>query len=358
MIHTNNIPPSIADKIGRDLYREANHPLQIVKDKVFAYFKGFAKIEIDNPYVKIENNFDNLLVPEDHPSRQPTDSFYANENEMLRTHMTCYLYPLGKSETGHSKLKYVTCGDVYRKDAIDSTHFPVFHQMDGFSMVEEGVDVKQDLRNHIIGLVKHLFGENCNYRLLEEVDHPEIYFPFTVDSVEIEVELKLDDGTSKFIEVLGAGTVHPNIMTNLGLSGQKAWAFGLGLERLAMVLFDIPDIRMFWSTDKRFLSQFSNGKITKFKPYSKFEACYKDLSFYLSDKFNYNNFCTIVREIDKSNNIESIKLIDDFEHAGKKSHCYRITYRSMDTTLKNSEVDKIQNLIRQKVQQELDVKVR
>src|SRR5690349_4593911 len=113
-----NIPPSIAEKVGRGLYRNENHPICIVKEAVFKYFSDLTKIEIDNPYVPVEYNFDRLRVPKNHPSRKPTDTFYKSENEVLRTHMTCYLYPMGKSESGRSQLKYITCGDVYRKDAI------------------------------------------------------------------------------------------------------------------------------------------------------------------------------------------------------------------------------------------------
>ena len=296
----NNIPSSISDKVGKSLYKIPNHPLAIVRGLVLDYFSDLAKIEIENPYVSVENNFDRLRVPQDHPSRRASDTFYKDKDTVLRTHMTCYLYPLGKSATGSSRLRYITCGDVYRKDAIDATHYPVFHQMDAFYIVEDGVDVKQNLRSRLVGLVQHLFGKDCKYKLLEDADNKDVYFPFTVDSVEIEVELNCGD-TVKHVEVLGAGTVHPDIMADLGLPDHQAWAFGLGLERLAMVLFDIPDIRLFWSNDPRFLSQFESGKVTKFKPYSKYERCYKDISFYLSKKFTYNDFCTIARDVDKSN---------------------------------------------------------
>ncbi|MGE3320384.1 MAG: hypothetical protein AB7I18_13910 [Candidatus Berkiella sp.] len=353
----NNIPPSISDKVGKNLYKIPNHPLAIVRGLVLDYFSDLARIEIENPYVSVENNFDKLRVPKDHPSRRASDTFYKDKDTVLRTHMTCYLYPLGKSSTGNSKLRYITCGDVYRKDAIDATHYPVFHQMDAFYIVDKDTDVKLDLRTRLVGLVKHLFGEKCKYRLLEDTENKDIYFPFTIDSVEIEVELKTDTGV-KHVEVLGAGTVHPDIMADLGLPDHKAWAFGLGLERLAMVLFDIPDIRLFWSQDPRFLNQFKSGKVVKFKPYSKYERCYKDISFFLSKKFTYNDFCTIVRDVDRGNHVESIELIDSFTKKSRVSHCYRISYRSMDTTLKNSEVDKIQSVIRQRIINELDVEVR
>jgi phenylalanyl-tRNA synthetase alpha chain len=354
----NNIPPSIVAKMGKGLYKSPNHPLTIIKEKIFEYFDDLARIEIETPYVSIADNFDHLRVPKDHPSRRPTDTFYRDEETCLRTHMTCYLYPIGKSITGISQLKYITCGDVYRKDAIDATHYPVFHQVDAFCIVPEGMDVKQDLRNRLTGLIKHLFGENVKYQILEDSVHEGVYFPFTVDSLEIAVEIELPETGTHHLEVLGAGTVHPDIMKELGLENQQAWAFGMGLERLAMVMFEIPDIRLFWSQDPRFLSQFKAGEITKFKPYSKYEFCYKDVSFYVSDKFSYNDLCTIARDEDKDSLIESITLIDEFERKGRTSQCYRITYRSMERTLVNSEVDRVQRHIRQRIEKELQVEIR
>lgn len=354
----NNIPPSIETKIGRALYKTKEHPLCIVKEKVFEYFDDMARIEIDNPYVPIEYNFDRLRVPANHPSRSPADTYYKDELNCLRTHMTCYLYPLGHSTSGQSVLKYITCGDVYRKDAIDSSHYPVFHQMDAFYIVDDDVDVKKHLRTKLKGLVKHLFGNKAKCQFLEDFEHEEVYFPFTVDSLEVSVSISDENGQEKQLEILGAGTVHPDIMTDLGLPNKKAWAFGLGLERLAMVMFDIPDIRLFWSMDKRFLSQFRPGQITKFVPYSKYEGCYKDISFYPSPDFSYNDMCSIARDEDQDNLIESIVLIDEFQNKGRTSQCYRIMYRSMDTTLRNAEINKIQKSIRDRLEEELKVEIR
>lgn len=353
----NNIPPSIAAKVGKGLYRIDNHPIAIVKQMVFDYFADLAKIDIENPYVPVEYNFDRLRVPKNHPSRSPTDTFYKSDDEVLRTHMTCYLYPLGRSESGHSGLKYITCGDVYRKDAIDASHYPVFHQIDAFCIVPNGVDVKQDLRHRLAGLIKHLFGSDATYQMLEDSEHEDVYFPFTVDSLEVSAEFEMD-GQRKQLELLGAGTVHPDIMKDLGLSNHQAWAFGLGLERLAMVMFDIPDIRLFWSNDDRFLKQFTAGKVTKFKPFSKYEVCYKDISFFISPEFSYNDLCAIARDEDKNNLVESITLIDEFEKGNRTSRCYRIVYRSMDGTLKNAEVNKMQKAIVKRVAEELNVEIR
>ena len=354
----NNITPGIKAKVGRALYKVPEHPLCIVKEKVFEYFEELARIEIENPYVPVEYNFDRLRVPANHPSRSPTDTYYESEETCLRTHMTCYLYPLGQSKTGDSVLKYITCGDVYRKDAIDSTHYPIFHQMDAFCIVDEGVDVKKHLRDKLRGLVQHLFGTKVDYQFLEDSEYEEVYFPFTVDSLEVSVSLPDGNGKTKQLEILGAGTVHPDIMKDLGLGNKRAWAFGLGLERLAMVMFDIPDIRLFWSTDKRFSSQFTPGKVTKFVPYSKYEVCYKDVSFFTSEKFSYNDLCSIARDVDEKNLIESINLIDEFHLKGRASQCYRVTYRSMDGTLRNSEVNRIQKSIIQKLKSELGVEIR
>lgn len=354
----NNITPSIENKIGQGLYRIPEHPLCIVKDKIFEYFNDLVRIDIDSPYVPIEYNFDKLRVPLNHPSRAATDTYYKDEDTCLRTHMTCYLYPLGKSVTGNSVLKYITCGDVYRKDAIDATHYPVFHQMDAFCIVEDGIDVKKHLRDKLSGLITHLFGNKVDFQFLEDSKYEEVYFPFTVDSLEVSVSLLDENGKSKQLEILGAGTVHPDIMKDLGLGHKRAWAFGLGLERLAMVMFGIPDIRLFWSTDKRFTSQFTPGRITKFIPYSKYESCYKDVSFFTNSKVSYNDLCSIARDVDKGNMIESINQIDEFQVKGRTSLCYRVIYRSMDTTLKNSEVNKIQKALNERLTLELGVEIR
>jgi len=131
------------------------------------------------------------------------------------------------------------------------------------------------------------------------------------------------------------------------------------LERLAMVLFDIPDIRLFWTEDKRFLSQFKAGKITKFQPYSKFPPCYKDIAFWLPEGWEENNFAELVRNT-AGDIVESVELIDKFDNPkkGKTSHCYRINYRAMDRSLTNEEVDQYQAQVREKAEKELMCQLR
>ena len=123
-----NITPSIQAKIGRNLHNQKNHPLEIIKSKIYEFFsEDFGKFDDFNPIVNIEDNFDKLLIEKDHPSRGMSDTYYVDENKVLRTHTSAHQNEL--MESGHRK--FLVTGDVYRKDEIDSSHYPVFHQMEG-----------------------------------------------------------------------------------------------------------------------------------------------------------------------------------------------------------------------------------
>jgi phenylalanyl-tRNA synthetase alpha chain len=158
---------------------------------------------------------------------------------------------------------------IYREN-----DFPV-----GMSMADRKKVVENDLKDILTGLARHLFGD-------VEMRWREDYFPFTEPSFELEIHFNGD-----WMEVLGCGVIHNDVICNGGLEVEKCcgWAFGLGLERLAMVLFQIPDIRLFWTQDERFLSQFQAGKINKFQVYSKYPLCYKDVSFWLPSKGLHSN---------------------------------------------------------------------
>lgn len=149
-------------------------------------------------------------------------------------------------------------------------------------------------------------------------------------------------------------------MKACGLAHRKGWAFGLGLERLAMILFTIPDIRLFWTTDPRFHEQFQEGTIKKFKPYSKYPACYKDIAFWLPEGYNQNEFYSVVLDSAEQDMVEKVDLIDSYVDpaTSRQSHCYRIMYRSMDRNLTNEEVDEIQELVRNNVQDRLGCELR
>lgn len=183
------------------------------------------------------------------------------------------------------------------------------------------------------------------------------YFPFTDPSFELEIFFE-----DEWMEVLGCGVVRQEIIDNAGQSPHKGWAFGLGLERLAMVLFGIPDIRLFWTQDERFHSQFRNSsdKIVKFVPYSKYPPCYKDISFWTpNDGFHEHDVHELVRTV-AGDLVEKVELIDSFVHpkTQRLSNCFRISYRSMDRSLTNEEVDAMQEQVRSLAVDELNVELR
>lgn len=355
---TNNVPDSIFSKIGLQLHRRDNHPLGILKQEIYSYFDNnfpglFNKFDNLCPVVSVKMNFDDVLVPHDHVSRTYNDTYYINAETVLRCHTSAHQAELLRE--GYSY--FLVTGDVYRRDSVDSTHYPVFHQMEGFRVFTpvdweaSGVDgtsyAAMDLKKTLEGLAQHLFG-NVEMRWVDA------YFPFTDPSFELEIYFQ-----GNWMEVLGCGVTEQKILINNGRTGSTAWAFGLGLERLAMVLFDIPDIRLFWSSDLRFTSQFSSGQLgVKFKPFSKFPPCYKDISFWISESFTENNFCEVVRGI-AGDLAEQVSLIDSFTNKkGMTSHCYRITYRSMERSLTDEEINQLQGRVRDEVENKLNVTIR
>lgn len=208
-------------------------------------------------------------------------------------------------------------GDVYRKDEIDARHYPIFHQMEGVCLTDNNPE--EELKKVLSGLVEYLF-PGKEYRFGND------YFPFTDPSFEIEVLFG-----DRWLEILGCGVIHHKILERLNIK-QKGWAFGLGLERFAMILFDIPDIRLFWSNDKRFINQFKDEKIVTFKPYSKIEPLTKDISFWINENeikqpfewLKINDFYEQVREI-CGDSIESVSILDQFYHEKHKK--YSMTFR-------------------------------
>ena len=222
----------------------------------------------------------------------------------------------------------------------------------------DAVDLARDeLKATLEGLATHLFGE-------VEMRWVDAYFPFTEPSMELEIFFK-----GEWLEVLGCGVMEMKILEEAGLGDKRAWAFGLGLERLAMVLFDVPDIRLFWSDDTRFTKQFKAGMfraggvdMAKFKPYSKYPPCLKDVSFWLpeeAEKFTENNLCEVVRDAAGAL-VEEVKLIDEFENkkTGRTSNCFRIVYRSMERSLTDEEINEIQEKVRENMVAELGVELR
>ena len=341
-----NLTPHLAQKVGINLHRQPNHPLGILQNSIQAYFKDYPVLMDLSPIVSTQQNFESLRIPLSHPSRSPSDTYYLNDDTVLRTHTSAHQVDLLSG--GYDR--FLVTGDVYRRDEIDRSHYPIFHQMEGVRVWADGVDqsiILHDLRETLEGLAVHLFGPT-------DMRWVDAYFPFTEPSLELEILYQ-----GEWLEVLGCGVIHPDIMKQAGRPNDQGWAFGLGLERLAMVLFQIPDIRLFWTTDERFHKQFESGDIIEFVPYSKYPPCLKDVSFWLSDSFHVNDLNEIVRGV-AGDLAEQVQLIDNFTNpkSGRTSHCYRISYRSMDRSLTNEEIDQLQEQVRVEVQSKLGVELR
>jgi phenylalanyl-tRNA synthetase alpha chain len=342
-----NLSPSIISKMGRKLHLVEYHPLNLIKTQLQKELskQSFKHYDNLNPIVTTEQNFDHLLIPSDHPGRSPFDSYYINKNQMLRTHTSAHqrecLEEFAKHAKDHSG--FTITADVYRRDTIDSTHYPVFHQMEGVKLFPSTVTlsntpsfkvqhehqafplainyVVDDLKKTLQNLVSSLFG-NVEYRWVDA------YFPFTHPSFELEIYFNGD-----WLEILGCGVMKQSIIDSTPNKSQIGWACGLGLERWAMILFGIPDIRLFWCNDQRFLLQFKdNGVKTRYKPISKFPPTHRDISFFVPNQvqFNENSLMDLVRNVG-GDLIESVEKVDEFTHpkSGLQSLCYRITFRSM-----------------------------
>jgi phenylalanyl-tRNA synthetase alpha chain len=199
----------------------------------------------------------------------------------------------------------------------------------------------------------------------------EAYFPFTSPSWELEVFWQGD-----WLEVLGCGVVQQQICKDADVGDRVGWAFGLGLERIAMLLFEIPDIRLFWSSDPRFLDQFKGisqdlDAMRRFVPFSKYPACPKDVAFWLpssssaaggglgKESFHENDVMEIVRDI-AGDVVEDVRVVDEFTHpkTGRRSLCYRVNYRSLERTLTNEEANGFHEQVRKALVDKLGVELR
>jgi phenylalanyl-tRNA synthetase alpha chain len=324
-----NIPQNIEWKIGRNYHLHEGHPICTVKQIIYRAMIGFTFFDEISPLVSIKSNFDDLLVPLEHPSRKPSDTYYSDKDHCLRTHTTAHTVDLLRA----GERKFLVTGDVYRKDAVDPTHYPIFHQMEGVSLINtainESQDSKDDLTRTVNGILRALFpGATPIWK-------PDS-FPFTEGASEVSIDL---NGTA--VPVLGCGILKPEVLKNAGLTTWKGWAFRLGLDRLAMKLFNIPDIRLFWSDDQRFVSQFKAGEISPFKPFSEHPACFKDISFWIpAEAYEENGFFEVVRNI-AGDLVEEIKLLDTFEKEGRTSKTYRVSYRSIERLLTDLEVNEL-----------------
>jgi phenylalanyl-tRNA synthetase alpha chain len=222
--------------------------------------------------------------------------------------------------------------------------------------IESVMLVEHEMKSHLEGLVKRLFGDKIKYKWVEA------YFPFTQPSWELEIF-----HNERWIEILGCGIMRNEILSKAGIYNSIGYAFGAGLERLAMILYEIPDIRLFWSQDSGFLNQFNERDLDKnirYKPVSQFPQCTNDLSFWLPSElsletFSVNDFYDLVRDIG-GDVIEQATLRDKFKHpkSGKQSFTFRIVYRHMEKTLTQKEVNEIHENIAKEMVVKFNVKIR
>lgn len=343
-----------------DLSRTKDSPLYELIQRIIKleYFSGFDVIEVPE-IVSTEVSFDLFNFDADHPARKATDTYFVDDNHILRPHTTVMWYyyfglPLIKERVKANKgFGAFSYGKVYRKDEIDRNHMNIFHQVDGLYMMprDEKVITEDDLKEALVTVARSVFGEDVNYRFNEDS------FPYTDPSLEMEVEV---DG--RWIEVLGGGLVRANVMEKLGIDSEKytGWAFGFGLERLAIISMNLPDIRLLWSEDPRVKKQLHLGNT--YEEVSKYPPVIRDISFIVSKDFVPNNYFDLIRDIG-GDLIEEVQLLDSYENAEKfgpdrMSYTYRIMYRSNERTLTADEVDPLQDEIYKQTKETFEAELR
>lgn len=420
-----NAPPNVLLAASRRLHLQKDHPVAITRQIIEAGFPTpeFRYLNSLHPVVSTFQNFDSLGFPADHPGRNRSDTYYINRDTLLRTHTSAHELETFRANASPG---FLLSADVYRRDEVDRTHYPVFHQMEGArvwdrkSLTGGGGDLTEAIYADLARLPTHgLVVEDPNppfdaernprqedahseaevaalgahlKRSLElmvvdvftrarqaakhagaadadaDADAPlrmrwvEAYFPFTSPSWELEVFWQGD-----WLEVLGCGVSQQAILRAAGVPSQIGWAFGIGLDRIAMLLFQIPDIRLFWSTDARFLGQFAGvsddlDRLRRFVPFSRYPACYKDVSFWLpgtDDNVHNNDVMEVIRSV-AGDVVEDVQLTDAFTHpkTGRQSRCYRINYRSLERTLTNVETNRLHDDVRASLVQRLGIEIR
>ncbi|CAK7197700.1 phenylalanyl-tRNA synthetase alpha subunit, mitochondrial [Sporothrix eucalyptigena] len=415
-----NTPANVIAAASRRLHLQEDHPVAITRQIIESRFPAptFRYVNSLHPVVSTFQNFDSLGFPPDHPGRARSDTYYVNSDTLLRTHTSAHELETFRANASPG---FLLSADVYRRDEVDRTHYPVFHQMEGArvwdrrteadekgdltaailrdlaKLQEHGIAVEdpnppfhdetnprqapQHSPSEVEALGRHLkrslelmvvevFSRAKKAKALagvETTDEPlrmrwvEAFFPFTSPSWELEVYYEGD-----WLEVLGCGITKQPILDAAGVPSQMAWAFGIGLDRIAMLLFQITDIRLFWSQDERFLSQFRGvstdlDKLRQFVPFSKYPACYKDVSFWVGGdgSLHNNDVMEVIRSV-AGDVVEDVQLTDSFAHpkTGRQSLCYRINYRSLERTLTNAETNRLHDDVNEALVQRLGVEIR
>ncbi|HBB18080.1 MAG TPA: phenylalanine--tRNA ligase subunit alpha [Syntrophus sp. (in: bacteria)] len=240
---------------GRGIRRGTLHPVTQVREEICRIFAGLGFSVVEGPEVELDYyNFEALNIPKNHPARDMQDTFYIEENIVLRTHTSPVQVRI--MEKTKPPVRILSPGRVYRRDS-DISHTPMFHQIEGL-LVDRGVTFG-DLKGVLTMFLKQVFGEETALRFRPS------FFPFTEPSAEVDIRCVMCGGrgcrvcgSSGWVEILGSGMVDPEVFKNVGYDPEEftGFAFGLGLERIAMLKFGISDIRLFFENDMRFLEQF------------------------------------------------------------------------------------------------------
>lgn len=343
-----------------DLSRTAGSPIYEMVQRIIALpdFKTFDVIQVPE-IVPAKESFNLFNFPPDHPTRSSSDTYYVNSENILRTHTTvmwCYYLlreEVKKKIAAGEPVGVLSYGKVYRKDEIDRNHMNVFHQMDGLYLCkraekEIGLAELQDI---LAKIARVIYGPSIQYRFNKDA------FPFTDPSLEMEIEM---DG--RWVEVLGGGVVSLKVLENLGVDPRvyNGWAFGFGLERLAILSMELPDIRLLWSMDPRVTRQLKLG--TVYKEVSKYPSITRDISFVVGKDFIPNNYFDVIRDIG-GDLVEEVALIDKYENAekfgaDKISYAFRVVYRSAERTLTSDEVDVMHKALEKRTAEEFGGTVR
>jgi phenylalanyl-tRNA synthetase alpha chain len=244
--------PGVRQRFG------GKHPLQLVIQQIEDIFIGMGFEVAEGPEVETDHyNFERLNLPKNHPARDMQDSFYITDEILLRTHTSPVQARAMEQMKGEVPVKVICPGRVYRRDDDDATHSHMFHQIEGL-MVDEGIRMS-DLKGVLLTFAREMFGSGVEIRLRPS------FFPFTEPSAEVDISCVICQGKgcrvckeTGWLEILGAGMVHPRVLEMSGYNSEKytGFAFGMGPERITMLKYGIDDIRHFYTNDVRFLRQF------------------------------------------------------------------------------------------------------
>lgn len=242
---------------GRSHQLGHKHPLTLTLNRIKTIFMRMGFTVADGPEVESDYyNFEALNLPQDHPARDMQDSFYITEDILLRTHTSPVQVRTLQSVEPNQPVRIIVPGKVYRRD-YDATHSPMFHQVEGL-VVDKGIRFS-DLKGTLQLFAREIFGSDVNIRLRPS------FFPFTEPSAEVDVSCVMCKGKgcrvckgTGWLEILGSGMVHPRVLEMSGFDPNKVsgFAFGMGVERIAMLVYGIDDLRLFFDNDSRFLRQF------------------------------------------------------------------------------------------------------